>query len=216
MPQTESQTLIPRLHIVFASESPVAAIVKRGPSDWAQLLRWDTSSDAIQPGAWLHGRIYEDGCSVSPDGKLFAYFATKYHGEKTRGVVYAWTAISKLPYLTALALWPQSDTWGGRTSFVDNKTLIIDCPHWESLKTNDALPKGFSVLPRWIGKDAPSQTLPAVTTTAASFDGSNGVDQSGKAFRYENGFLLRNEKTIMDLSSLKPQPEPSPEHAQTW
>ena len=209
-------TLLPRIHIVFASKSPIAAILKRGPSDWAHLLLWDTSSDTVRSGAWLHGRIYEDGCSVSPNGKLFAYFATKHHGEKTRGVDYAWTAISKLPYLTALALWPRSDTWGGSASFVDNKTLIIDCPHWESLKTSDTLPKGFSVLPRWTGKDAPSQTLPPINTTTAYFYGSAGVDQSGQAFEYENGFLLRNGKTIIDFNNMKPQPEPSPEHAQTW
>ncbi len=208
--------MIPRLHIVFASESSIAAIVKRGPSDWAQLLLWNTSSDAIQSGTWLHGRIYENDCSISPNGKLFAYFATKYQGEKTRGVNYAWTAISKLPYLTALALWPQSDTWGGRACFVDNKTLIIDCPHWELLQTRDALPKGFSVLPRWTGKYAPSQTLPHIGSSTANFDGSIGVDQSGRAFQYENGFLLRNGKPIMDFNNMKPQPEPSPQHAQSW
>jgi len=124
----------PRLHIEFASEWRTAAILKRGPTDWVQLLLWDTSSDTIQAGSWFHGRIYENGCSISPDGRLFAYAATKYHGEKSRGVDYAWTAISKLPYLTALALWPHSNTWGGRTSFVDNQTLIVDCPQDRNLK----------------------------------------------------------------------------------
>ena len=208
--------MIPRLHIVFASESPNAAIVKRGPSDWSHILLWDTSSDTIQSGSWFHGRIYENGCSVSPNGELFAYFATKYHGAKTREVDYAWTAISKLPYLTALALWPQSDTWGGRTSFVDNRTLIVECPHWESLKTSDVLPKGFSVLTRWIGNNSPSQSLPKISTSSAFFNGSNGVDQSGCPFKYQDGLLLRNGKMFVDFNNMNPQPAPSPGFAQTW
>ena len=208
--------MIPRLHIAFASESSTAAILKRGPSGWAQLLLWDTASDAVKPGSWFHGRIYEDGCSVSPDGRLFAYFATKYRGEKTRGINDAWTAISKLPYLTALALWPQADTWGGSASFVDNKTLIIDCPHWELLKTDDSLPKGFTVLPRWIGNDAPNQVLPPACKTNGGFDGTSGIDQSGLGFRYENGLLLRNGDTIFDFNNMEPQPEPPHPSAYSW
>ena len=208
--------MTPRLHIEFASASSNAAILRRGPSNWTQLLLWDTASDAVKPGSWFHGRIYEDGCSVSPDGRLFAYFATKYHGEKTRGVNYAWTAISKLPYLTALALWPQADTWGGRASFVDNKTLIIDCPHWDSLKTDDSLPKGFTALPRWIGKDAPNQILPPACKTDSCFDGKSGNDQSGFGFRYEDGLLFRDNATIFDFNNMEPQPEPPPPSAHSW
>ncbi len=151
--------LTPRIHIEFSSASNMAAILRRGPSKWVRLLAWNTADDTIIAGSWFHGRIYENGCSVSPDGTLFAYFATKYDGPKSRGVDYAWTAISKLPWLTALALWPQSETWGGRARFVDNQTLIIDCPHWEPLSTRDKLPEGFFVHPRWIGRDAPEQNL---------------------------------------------------------
>ena len=208
--------MIPRLHIEFASESNNAAILKRSPTDWVQLLLWDTSSDVVQAGSWFHGRIYEDGCSISPDGRLFAYAAAKYTGPKTGDVNYAWTAISKPPYLAALSLWAHSDTWGGRASFVDNQTLIIDCPYWETLKTDDPLPTGFSVLPRWIGKDAPAQTLPQASTSDASFNGTTGVDQAGLSFQYEGGLLLRNGKLIVDLNNTKPQPEPPPETAHSW
>jgi hypothetical protein len=149
--------LNPRIHIEFSSASTTAAIVRRGPAKWVRLLGWDTAGDTITPGSWFHGRIYEDGCSLSPFGTLFAYFATKYGGVKTRDVDYSWTAVFKLPWLTALALWPQSDTWGGRAKFVDNQTLIIDCPHWDRLRTKEKLPKGFTVDPRWIGKDAPDK-----------------------------------------------------------
>ncbi len=138
--------LIPRVHIEFSSASKTAAILRRGPRDWVRLLAWNTADDRISPGSWFHGRIYEEGCSVSPDGKLFAYCATKYGGPKTRGVHHTWAAISKLPWLTALALWPQSDTWSRRAKFVDDRTLIVDCPHWENLTTKDKLPNGLQCI----------------------------------------------------------------------
>ncbi|HBE70917.1 MAG TPA: hypothetical protein DDW52_22455 [Planctomycetaceae bacterium] len=194
----------------------MAAILRRGPSKWARLLAWNTLEDTVSPGSWFHGRIYENGCSISPDGTLFAYFATKYSGERTREVDCAWTAISKLPWLTALALWPQSDTWGGRTSFVDNHTLIIDCPHWEKLKTKDKLPRGFRVHPRWIGKGAPNQDLPQIPKASASFDGSQGKDQGGRTFAYRDGKLIRGERVVVDLSAMAPDPQPSPSSAHKW
>ena len=208
--------MIPRVHIEFSSASNTAAIVRRGPTNWVRLLAWDTADDTITPGSWFHGRIYEDGCSVSPDGTLFAYFATKYEGPKTRGVDYGWTAVSKLPWLTALALWPQSETWGGRAKFVDNKTLIIDCPRGERLRTKDTLPNGFSVHPRWIGRDAPEQNLPPTPECTASFDGSQGVDQNGRAFLYHDGKLVRDGRLVVDLGAMLPDPQRSPDSAHSW
>jgi len=208
--------LTPRVHIEFASASTTAAILRRGPSKWVRLLAWNTVDDTITPGSWFHGRIYHDGCSVSPDGSLFAYFATKYGGPKTRDVDYAWTAVSKLPWLTALALWPQTETWGGNAKFVDNQTLLIDCPHWERLRTNDKLPKGFTVHPRWIGRDAPDQNLPPIPECNASFDGVQGVDQNGRGFQYGDGKLVRDGRLIIDLGAMLPDPEQSPEYARTW
>lgn len=206
----------PRVHIEFSSGSTMAAIVRRGPSDWVRLLGWNTADDTITPGSWFHGRIYEDGCSVSPDGNLFAYFATKHDGPKTRGADYAWTAISKLPRLTALALWPQSDTWGGRANFADNKTLIIDCPHWDQLTTEDSLPQDFVVCPRWIGRGAPEQDLPPIPESKASFDGSNGMDQNGREFQYVDGKLLRGDEPIVDLGGMLPDPQRPPDEAHSW
>ncbi len=153
---------------------------------------------------------------MSPDGALFAYFATKYGGKKTRGVDYAWTAVSKPPWLTALALWPQDDTWGGNTSFVNNKTLIIDCPHWVKLCCADCLPHGFTVLPRWIGKGAPEQSLPEVPVGIAHFHNGVGIDQSGRGFHLLRGELLRGTTVIVDFKNMRPSPERSPTDARSW
>jgi len=180
------------------------------------LLAWDTADDTVFPGAWFHGRIYESGCSVSPDGALFGYLATKYDGHSNRDVNYAWTAISKLPWLTALALWPHSELRGGSVQFVDNETLIIDCPHWERLITKDKLPDGFAVHPRWVGSGAPEQQLPKTNKPQGSLDGSFGIDQSGRAFQYIDGKLTRDGQLIVDLGSMSPDPQPPPDFARTW
>ena len=208
--------LVPRVHIEFAAKAPTAAILRRGPSDWVQLLLWDTVADTVCPGSWFHGRIPDQSCSLSPNGELFAYKATKYQGKKTRGVNYCWTAISKLPWLTALALWPQADTWSGAAAFADDRTLIIDCAHWERLKTKDRLPTGFRVLPRWIGQDAPEQTLPQPTVADAQFNGDVGADQSGREFTYKEGKLIRDNRVLVDLTIMHPDPNPPPAIASSW
>ncbi len=113
-------------------------------------------------------------------------------------------------------MWPQSETWGGNVQFVDNQTLIIDCPHWERLRTKDKLPDGFTVHTRWIGRDAPEQNLPRVPKSQASFDGAHGVDQNGDSFNYRDGKLFRDDRLIVDLGVMMPDPQPSPGVAHTW
>lgn len=39
---------------------------------------------------------------------------------------YAWTAVSKVPWLTALALWPKGDCWWGGGLFMDNYSLFLN------------------------------------------------------------------------------------------
>lgn len=114
-----------RLHILFARDAPVGVILRRGPSRKVRLLLWHTNTDVIEPGQWLKGRIYEKRVSLSPDGKLFAYFA---YGHSKRAHSFedaAWVAISRPPYLTALSLWFKSDTYGGNSAFIDNQTVLI-------------------------------------------------------------------------------------------
>jgi len=59
--------------------------------------------------------------SVSPDGKYFVYYVWK-HSDVLRN----WTAISKPPYWTAVALWPHGQ-WAlhGGGKFLSNKKVEI-------------------------------------------------------------------------------------------
>ena len=54
------------------------------------------------------------------------YFAQKITGRSKKDTEYtwAWTAISRPPFLTALALWPKGDCWHGGGSF-KNSTIVL-------------------------------------------------------------------------------------------
>jgi len=103
-----NKTSSTRIFAILARSAPVGVILRRGPSKQVQLIKWNLGSDTLEYGQWFKGRIYERRCDLSPSGELLLYFAAKYK-EPLR----SWTAISKPPYLTALALWPKGDGWGG-------------------------------------------------------------------------------------------------------
>ena len=115
-----------RLSLVFARSAPIAVLFRRGPTRGVKVIKWNTSTDSFEDGQWLHGNIYSERCDLSPNGELLVYFARR-HGPvaEDRGYAVTFTAVSKPPYLTALALWPEGSTWGGGGRFVDDKTLRL-------------------------------------------------------------------------------------------
>lgn len=125
-----------RLFLIFARRSHSAVIFRRGPSKWVQLIRWNTDTDTFESGQWFHGRIYERRCDLSPDGSLLVYFAQKLSARslKDKEYTYAWTAVSKPPFLTALALWPKGNCWNGGGLFQSNKALSLY--HTEKVKAH--------------------------------------------------------------------------------
>lgn len=149
-----------RLSVFLARKAPVGVILRRGPSRWAQLALWNRNTDQVQPGQWLHGRVYEQRCDLSPDGSLFLYFAAK-HGshrsdqESGRAVVGdAWTAISRPPFFTALALWANLGSWYGGGIFRSGTRLELDIAC--SLRPLD----GFGLPPRYTVQPMPAATAP--------------------------------------------------------
>lgn len=110
-----------RLYFIVARAAPTAVVFRRGPSRQVELLRWDLATDRVVPGQWLKGRIYERRCDLSPNGELLIYFAAKYE-TKMR----TWTAISRPPFLTALALWSKGDASGGGGLFDSDRTIRLN------------------------------------------------------------------------------------------
>ena len=128
-----------RLYVILARDAPTGVIFRRGPSKRVLLISWNLETDTFVPGQWLKGRVYEDRCDVSPGGDLLLYFAAD-----PRRPYYAWTAISRPPYLTALALWPQTDTRLGGGLFENQTSIALDHPGIDS-----ELADGFT-LPPWL------------------------------------------------------------------
>jgi hypothetical protein len=105
----------PRIYCIPASEAPVVAVLRRGPSAWSHVGRWDLATRSYEPGAWLAGRIFPRRSDLSPDGRWLCYFAHKpgvpwEHGE-------AYVVVSKLPWLTALHAFGTCGTWTRGYSF---------------------------------------------------------------------------------------------------
>ena len=111
-----------RLYVLQARKAPRAVIFRRGPSKQVRLVLWDTARDRFLPGQWLKGRVYERRSDLSPDGRYLAYFAAKHKPDGPP----TWTAVSRPPYFTAIALWPKTDAWGGGALFKDDKTLLLN------------------------------------------------------------------------------------------
>lgn len=124
-----------RLFVLLARKAPVGVIFRRGPSKQVLLLGWDLTNDTFEVGQWFKGRIYEHRCDLSPRGDRLVYFAASW-----RGPFQSWTAVSRPPYLTALALWPKGDAWGGGGLFEGQNELLLNHgdPH-------GALADGFRV-----------------------------------------------------------------------
>lgn len=146
-----------RLFAILAREAPVGVIFRRGPTEWTRLIRWDTANDTFEPGHWFRGSIYTGESDLSPDGKLLVYHAAKWGKwsayyealqagdlKGQRESMEHWTAISKPPWLTALALWPPYLTYGGGF-FASNRQVVLYLPHEGLRPFPDKRPRGVKV-----------------------------------------------------------------------
>ena len=158
-PETGVTSTPCRCYVLLARSAPVGVVLRRGPTDWVQLIRWSTNDDAFEAGQWFRGRIYERRCDISPDGTKLIYFASKLNRRTVadREYTYAWTAISKPPYFTALALWPKGDCWHGGGLFEDDRTVWLN-HHPRAAEPHPAhRPAGLTVVPNPAahGEDGP-------------------------------------------------------------
>lgn len=176
-----------RIDGLLAREAPVVVLFRRGPSKSVGLFRWDLRDDRIEEGQWFWGRIYTRRCDLSPNGELLCYFAGRF-----RGPLGTWTAISRPPYLTALALWSQGHTWGGGGLFSTNGRLALNHSFDETGETpyrprldGLPLPPGFLVRPlherSGAGEDDPIESMRLVRDGWTLSDEGSRVTQSWSA-----------------------------------
>ena len=132
-----------RLYVLLARRAPLGVVFRRGPSKQVLVLSWQTEKHEFRLGQWFKGRIYERRCDLSPSGEKLIYFAAKYGAPLS-----TWTAVSRPPFLTALALWPKGDAWGGGGLFDDERTISLNHPKWQmGLGDGFRLPKSIEVEP---------------------------------------------------------------------
>lgn len=109
-----------KLYAQVATAAPVALVFARIPAKWWLVARWHLDSGRFEPGAWFRGTLYPRRCDVSPDGALLYYFALKgsAFGLFGKSGPQTFSAVSKAPWLHALAAWPESGTWTRGCHFV--------------------------------------------------------------------------------------------------
>jgi hypothetical protein len=129
------------LFVIRARAARTAVVFRRGPSKQVALVRWHLDGDRFDVGQWLKGRIYERRCDLTPDGERLVYFAATWKG------LQSWTAVSRPPYLTALALWPKGDAWGGGGLFRDDRTLALNHGPKAPALLEGSLPRKLRVEP---------------------------------------------------------------------
>ncbi|MEM9787740.1 MAG: hypothetical protein AAF801_14650, partial [Pseudomonadota bacterium] len=124
-----------RLHLFFATENSSALILRRAKDRLYNLIAWDRETDSFVEGQWIKKYVRPDGCSLSPDGRHFLYVVTNADGRQTASEHY--TVISRPPWFTALALFPQGGLWqrGGR--FLSNNQYVIE----GDMQTDDIIGK---------------------------------------------------------------------------
>jgi hypothetical protein len=126
----------PRIYCIPASEAPIVAVLRRGPSAWAHVGRWDLERGKYEPGAWLHARLYARRADLSPDGRYLCYLAldpgaTWEHGD-------AYIAISRLPWLTALHAFGSCGTHTRGYHFLDAAATEEAAETGEAAETDEA------------------------------------------------------------------------------
>jgi hypothetical protein len=140
----------PRLSFLLASEAPVGLIFRRGPSRVVRIIHWNRKRDTFRYCQHFRGRIFVEDSHISPDGRHWIYFAMG-------GVAWAipdtggtWTAIARVPSLTALTLWAIGGTRLGQGVFTSNNSYWVSldptsvCLRDESrLRRDDHPPKNW-------------------------------------------------------------------------
>ncbi len=112
--QTTKENISPpcRLHAIVAAKAKKAVVFRRGPSKWWHILEWDLENYDLESGAWVKGNLYPRRSAISADGKLLCYFMLK--GDRFNTTDSKWNtffAVSKVPWVTALAAWTTGGTW---------------------------------------------------------------------------------------------------------
>jgi hypothetical protein len=108
----------------MARDAPVGVVLYRKSHLTTYVLKL-TVRDTLKKGSRFYGRLFPERCDLSPDGKLFVYFAMR--GKLTDGNAdpTTWTAVCEPPWLKALVFCPNGSTWCGGGVFQRDHRLVV-------------------------------------------------------------------------------------------
>lgn len=109
--------------MIAAAQADVAVVVRRGPTDWSRLYRWDTGNDHVEAGSWLRGVVKHGRIDLSPDGRLLVCMVQQ-HGRDEDPRRDTYTVLCRPPWWTALALWFDGSAWGWGGWFPDSRSCV--------------------------------------------------------------------------------------------
>lgn len=116
----------PRIFGIVAARADVVAVLRRGPTEWWHVGRWDTEDHTFEAGAWFHGQLYPQKCDLSPDGQWLLVSAMKPGANWAAGEIYE--AVSELPWLQAVAAWEAGTTYSRGYHFTEDRTSTVGDP----------------------------------------------------------------------------------------
>ncbi|QWP77313.1 hypothetical protein J5226_02595 [Lysobacter sp. K5869] len=145
------------------------------------MLGWNRENDRIDVGQWLRGRIYPLRCDLSPDGRHLIYFAM--NGRWRSPSKGSWSAISRAPYLKALAFWPKGDCWNGGGLFVSDRDYWLnDLYHLHKLARDETRLRRVDAPPmEHYGGECPGVYYPRLQRDGWALkhvSGSDGIQRS--------------------------------------
>lgn len=136
----------------MAAEAPIGLVLRRGPSRQVCTILWHRNNDRFEIGQWLKARIDVHKTDISPDGCHMIYFAADYKrsSTETKGT---YTAVSRVPWLKALALYGLGDSWAGGGIFTSNRTYSVNDAGWAQhfiLRESSEINRDFTVRDRLV------------------------------------------------------------------
>lgn len=197
-----------KLAIIMSRKSPYAVILRRGPTKWHHVMKWNFETDELEHGTWFKGRIYEGKCDLSDNGELFLY--SVHQGSRlTSSYTDSYTALSKAPWLKAYALWPQGSTYLGGGEFQGNKIIgMWALPFMKDIHPDHQDAKGYSLV-NLTSSDGWHGDMHLVSGAEWSKTDTNGRIiwyQGYDIFIQENGI----DKLFINLKGLEPNPIEAP------
>jgi hypothetical protein len=188
-----------KLFVILARKAPVAAVFRSGPPDRVQVIKWNTNDDTFEAGQWFNGKIHARRGDLSADGTKLLYFAVQpldaiYDSAFTN----AWTAVSRLPWLTPIVLWPKGDSMAGGGLFHDdNHVWLNHRPERAKAHPDHQPPEGLFVNPnKWAqGEDYPIY--------------ANRLERDGWHYTQHGDFRLRDGVWVSEKEERCTKPDPT-------